>query len=49
LAGGWILSLFSTPGQLAPQYIMMIIAGISLAIGALCVSIIKEENSEKAE
>jgi len=49
LAGGWILSLFSTPGQLAPQYIMMIIAGISLAIGALCVSIIKEKTNEKAE
>lgn len=49
LAGGWILSLFSTPGQLAPQYIMMIIAGISLAIGALCVSIIKEKNNDTAE
>ena len=49
LAGGWILSLFSTPGQLAPQYIMMIIAGISLAIGALCVSIIKETPNDTAE
>ena len=49
LAGGWILSLFSTPGQLAPQYIMMIIAGISLAIGALCVSIIKEKTNDTAE
>ena len=49
LAGGWILSLFSTPGQLAPQYIMMIIAGISLAIGALCVSIIKEKINNTAE
>lgn len=49
LAGGWILSLFSTPGQLAPQYIMMIIAGISLAIGALCVSIIKEKANDTAE
>lgn len=49
LAGGWILSLFSTPGQLAPQYIMMIIAGISLAIGALCVSIIKEKTNDTTE
>ena len=49
LAGGWILSLFSTPGQLAPQYIMMIIAGISLAIGALCVSIIKEKTNDTVE
>lgn len=42
ITGGWILSAFSTPGELAPQYIMMIIAGISLAVGALCVGIINE-------
>lgn len=42
LAGGWILSLFSAPNELAPQYIMMIIAGISLGIGAFCVSFINE-------
>lgn len=42
ITGGWILAAFSTPGQLAPQYIMMIIAGISLIIGACCVGIIKE-------
>lgn len=42
LLGGVILSLFSTPGQLAPVYIMMVIAGVSLIIGALCVGIIKE-------
>lgn len=42
VTGGWILNLFSTEGHIAPQYIMMIIAGISLVIGALCVSIIKE-------
>ncbi len=46
IAGGWILSLFSEPGQMAPQYIMMIIAGISLAIGAICVGIIKEKKTE---
>lgn len=42
LAGGWILSIFSRPDELAPQYIMMIIAGVSLIIGAFCVGIIKE-------
>lgn len=42
ITGGWILSAFSTPGEIAPQYIMMIIAGVSLAIGALCVGIVKE-------
>lgn len=48
LAGGWLLTLFSTEGQLAPQYIMMILAGISLAIGAFCVSFIKEKAIDTA-
>ncbi len=48
VAGGWILSLFSTPGQLAPQYIMMIIAGISLIIGACCVSVIRENKDTQS-
>lgn len=48
IAGGWILSLFSTPGQLAPEYLMMIVAGISLAIGSVCVLFIKEgKNADK--
>lgn len=47
LAGGWILSLFSTPGQIAPQYIMMIVAGVSLFIGSLCVGFIKENPADK--
>lgn len=42
LAGGWILSIMSTPHQLAPEYRMMLIAGISIAIGAVCVLFIKE-------
>lgn len=42
LVGGWILSLLSTPGELAPEYLMMMIAGISLVIGAACVFLIKE-------
>lgn len=50
LLGGVILSMFSTPGELAPVYIMMVIAGVSLCIGALCVGIIKEgKGSEKFE
>ena len=49
LVGGWILSLMSTPGQLAPEYLMMLIAGISIGVGALCVFIIKEGSGEKTE
>lgn len=49
LAGGWILSLMSRPGELAPEYMMMFIAGISIGIGALCVFIIKEGKGEKTE
>ena len=42
LAGGWILTMLSVPGELAPEYLMMLIAGISIAIGAICVFFIKE-------
>lgn len=49
LAGGWILTLLSVPGELAPEYIMMIIAGISLVIGSICVLFIKEGNKANAE
>ena len=49
LAGGWILSLMSRPGELAPEYMMMLIAGISIVIGAFCVFIIKEGPGEKSE
>ncbi len=42
LAGGWILSMFSTPGQLAPEYLMMMVAGISIALGSICVFFIRE-------
>ena len=42
LAGGWILTLLSTPGALAPEYLMMLVAGISLVIGSFCVFFIKE-------
>ncbi len=46
LVGGWILSLLSTPGQVAPEYLMMIVAGVAIAIGSLCVFIIKEGKPE---
>lgn len=42
LAGGWILSAIGSPSELAPQYMMMIIAGISLVLGSLTVVFIKE-------
>jgi len=48
LAGGWILSMLSTPGQAAPQASMMIIAGISLLLGATAVFIINE-NADAAK
>lgn len=46
LAGGWILSLMSTPGQLAPEYNMMLVAGVMIMIGAVCVLFIKEGGKE---
>lgn len=46
LAGGWILHLLSTPGKLAPEYLMMLIAGISLVIGSCCVFLIREKSNE---
>ncbi len=45
LAGGWILSLMSTPSGLAPEWRMMFVAGIMIIIGSLCVFFIKEGNS----
>ncbi len=42
LVGGWVLSILSTPGEVAPEYLMMIVAGVMIAIGSLCVFIIKE-------
>ena len=47
LLGGWILTMPGTPDTLAPQYLMMIIAGISLFIGSLAVFIIKEGDSTR--
>lgn len=49
LAGGWILTLFSRPGQLAPEYLMMTVAGVMIIIGAICVFFIKEHNASDEE
>ena len=46
LAGGWILSLMSTTGGLAPEWNMMFVAGVMIIIGAFCVSFIKEGKGE---
>ena len=46
LAGGWILSIIGQPNALAPQNMMMVIAGISLLIGSLAVGIIKENDTK---
>ncbi len=48
LAGGWILTLLSIPGELAKEYLMMLVAGISLIIGSVCVFLIKEHNPDAA-
>lgn len=46
IVGGWILAAIGSPDALAPQYMMMVIAGIALAVGALCVTFIKEHQPE---
>ena len=40
--GGLILSAFTTQGELAPESNMLVLAGIFLFVGALCVNIIKD-------
>ena len=46
IVGGWILQGFSRPGELAPEYLMMMLAGISLVVGSICVLFIKEGKEE---
>lgn len=46
LAGRAILGSLSSPDAVAPQYMMMFIAGIAIAIGAICVVFIKEGKDE---
>ena len=40
--GGIVLKIFTSPGSVAPEVNMLILAGVFLIIGAGCVSIIKE-------
>lgn len=47
LLGGVILSALGNADELAPQYLMMVIAGISLFLGAIAVAFIKEHASEE--
>lgn len=47
LLGGVILSALGNADELAPQYMMMVIAGISLFLGAIAVAFIKEHASEE--
>ncbi len=49
LLGGWILTVISKPDALAPQYMMMIIAGCSLVLGAISVLFIRENDSKTAK
>lgn len=46
LVGGVILTLLSKPGEVAPEYLMMTVAGVSIIIGAFCVFFIKEGSGE---
>ncbi|MBD5195812.1 MAG: SLC45 family MFS transporter [Bacteroides sp.] len=48
LAGGWILTMLSTPGSIAPEYLMMAVAAVSLVIGSVCVFFIKEGKGNEA-
>lgn len=48
LLGGWILTVIGKPDALAPQYMMMIIAGCSLVLGAISVLFIRENDSKTA-
>jgi len=41
--GGLILSAFTTPGRVAPEVNMLVLAGVLLIVGAACVFIIKEK------
>ncbi len=45
LLGGIILKNFTVSGQVAPEVNMLVIAGVFLIVGALCVGVIKEKTS----
>ena len=46
LIGGVILGCFGSDNDVAPQYVMMFISGAALFLGALCVTFIKEKDTE---
>lgn len=46
VAGGWILKIFTTPGSIPLEVNMLVLAGVLLIAGALCVGIIKEKEAE---
>lgn len=43
VAGGWILRAFTVEGSVPPEVYMLVVAGLLLMVGALCVAIIKEK------
>lgn len=45
LLGGIILKNFTVSGHVAPEVNMLVIAGVFLIVGALCVGVIKEKTS----
>lgn len=45
VAGGWILRMFTTAGSIPPEVNMLVLAGVLLIAGALCVGIIKEKET----
>jgi len=47
--GGIVLGLFTSPGELAPEINMLMLAGIFLFIGAICVYFIKETSATPIE
>lgn len=49
IAGGWILGALGSDDGLAPQWGMMIVAGVSLVLGAASVMFIKETSPETTE
>ena len=46
LVGGSILALFTTPNQVPPEGMMLVVAGISLFVGALSVLLVQEQETK---
>ena len=47
--GGSILALFTPKGMLPPEINMLVMAGVMLIIGAVCVYLIKETKGEQTK